>query len=64
MSVHEVGRRLKIKDGPVTLTTWLDVDGKIAISHTLFGLRLSPEDLRTVLDELAPVADASGEAGP
>lgn len=45
----------------MTLTAWLDEDGKIAISNGIFGLSLSPEDLRRVLDELAPVADASGE---
>ena len=58
MSVHETGRRLKITDGGVTLTAWVDKDGKIAISHAFFGLRISPEGLRTVLDELAPVAEA------
>jgi hypothetical protein len=54
VSVHETGRRLRIKDGPVSLQAWLDSEGKIAISNALFGLRLSPEDLRTVLAELSP----------
>src|ERR1700676_1359477 len=54
MAVYETGKRLRIKDGPITLTAFVDADGKIAISHTLFGLRVSPADWRKVLDELAP----------
>lgn len=56
MAVHEVGKRLTIKgDGPVTLTAFLDQDGKIAFSTGFFGCRISPEDLRVVLAELAPI---------
>jgi hypothetical protein len=54
MPVIDIGRRLIIRDGPIALTAWVDRDGKIAISHTFWGLRLSPADLRTILNELAP----------
>jgi hypothetical protein len=55
MSVHLQGKRLQIKGvGPSRLTAFLDAQGRIAISHAFWGCCLSPENLRTVLHELAP----------
>lgn len=62
MSVHEMGTRLRIVDGPVPLTAYVDGDGKIVITHTLLGLRIKPEDLRTVLEKLAPSASGPDAA--
>ena len=55
MAVTEMGRRLKVKGpGGITVTAFVDADGMIAMSNGLFGLRAAPEDLRAVLDALAP----------
>lgn len=62
MGVERIPRTLLIRDDSLPIKVWRQKNGKIAFSHAFFGMQIDPEDLRTVLDELAPAVTPKEES--